>query len=106
MDDYNIPDDLLGLFKGDPQTYHIYDSDTDMDNIAAMILFLDCVGVNSDYVEVDDGTQVILSHEDFPYHICIDSYGHGDFSRHAFDVSRIKNDGSGADFIPPLDIEE
>ena len=85
MSEYNIPDDADELFANGEAHYEIRDYDRECDNIGAMILFLECVGVPEEFVVEDDGTQVTLSNGTVT--LCIDSGGLGDFFSHGFDVT-------------------
>ncbi len=89
MSDWNIPEKWEQLFSEEPQTYHIYDYDYSCNNIESMALFLESLEVPQDALVVDDGTRVILKHDNYPYSVCIDSYGHGDFDRHGYDITRV-----------------
>jgi len=85
MSEYNIPSDTKELFENGESQYNITDRDQSGDNIFAMTLFLESVGVPDNMIEVDDGTQVVLF--DGEKRIVIDSGGLGDFHLHGYDVS-------------------
>jgi len=82
---YNIPGSVEELFANGESNYSITDPDEPGDNIFAMGLFLECVGVPGEMVELDDGTQVTLF--DGKTRLVIDSGGLGDFHLHGFDVT-------------------
>lgn len=87
-----IPNNIKELFDNKDNVYYIIDYDLpEMDNIESMQYFLDnidCIYDNN--IEVDDGTQVVLTHEDYPYKIQIDAGGVGDFFSHMFEVTVIE----------------
>lgn len=83
--EYNLPEDIDALFQNVPESYHIFDRDHPGDNIFAMNLFLDCIGVPVEMVEEDYGTQVTLNNGH--KRIVIDSGGRGDFHLHGYEVS-------------------
>jgi hypothetical protein len=85
MTDYCIPENTSELFANGDKSYHIKDRDQAGDNIFAMNLFLECVGVPSEIVECHDGTQVTLF--DGRTRMVIDSGGLGDFHLHGYDVT-------------------
>lgn len=85
---YDIPENAAELFANGERSYSICDHDQSGDNIFAMNLFLECVGVPSKMVECDDGTQVTLF--DGETRIVIDSGGLGDFHLHGYDVTIIE----------------
>lgn len=82
---YDIPESVDELFENGESSYSITDPEQSGDNIFAMNLFLECVGVPSEMVECDDGTQVTLF--DGKRRIVIDSGGLGDFHLHGYDVT-------------------
>lgn len=88
---YEIPNNFTELFnevdEHESMSYRIinYNKGMDMDNIASMQHFLDCIGIPEDYIEEDYGTQVIISHPEYIGRIVIDSGGLGDFFSHGFD---------------------
>jgi len=82
---YYIPADVDELFANGRAQYEIYDRDQAGDNVFAMDLFLECVGVPEEMIEEDEGTQVILN--DGVTLLCIDSGGLGDFYHHGYDVT-------------------
>lgn len=87
-----IPNNIKELFDNKNNVYYIIDYYLpEMDNIESMQYFLaniDCIYDNN--IEVDDGTQVVLTHEDYPYKIQIDAGGIGDFFSHIFEVTVIE----------------
>lgn len=87
-----IPNNIKELFDNKDNVYYIIDYYLpEMDNIESMQYFLDnidCIYDNN--IEVDDGTQVVLTHEDYPYKIQIDAGGLGDFFSHMFEVTVIE----------------
>jgi len=87
MSDWNIPGSVSELFANGSASYSICDPGYPGDNVYGMRLFLDSVGVPSDMIELDDGTQVTLF--DGQKRLVIDSGGLGDFHRHGFDVTEV-----------------
>ena len=85
MSEYCIPENVAELFANGESSYSITDPDESGDNIFAMNLFLEAVGVPSEMVEEDLGTQVTLF--DGKTRIVIDSGGLGDFHLHGYDVT-------------------
>lgn len=85
MVSYDIPENVAELFANGTRQYSICDYDQPGDNIFAMQLFLSCVNVPNDLIELDDGTQVFLFNG--TTRLVIDSYGLGDFDRHGYDVT-------------------
>ena len=84
-DVYEIPESVEELFNNGERSYSITDPEQSGDNIFAMNLFLECVGVPAEMVECDDGTQVTLNAG--KRRIVIDSGGLGDFHLHGYDVT-------------------
>lgn len=96
---YEIPGSVKELFT-DESSYRIIDRDAgEMDNIEAMRYFIESVGISSDHILLDDGTQVHFWHPEFSYHIVIDSSGLGDFYSHDYDVTRV----DFSDYLKELD---
>ena len=87
---YIIPGDVAELFATGEAQYEIRDPEQSGDNVFAMNLFLELLGVPDEMVEVDDGTQVILN--DGTTRLCIDSGGLGDFHLHGYDVTVLGED--------------
>lgn len=91
MSEWAIPGDADELFaNGGDHSYEIRDRDYPCDNVESMRLFLDAVGITADMVEIDGGTQVVIT--DGTKRLRIDSGGLGDFHLHGFDVTDITND--------------
>ena len=86
-----IPNHIKELFENKDNVYDIIDYNLPaMDNIESMQYFLDNIdGITDNNIEVDDGTQVILTHEDYQYKLQIDAGGFGDFFSHVFEVTII-----------------
>lgn len=91
---YEIPDNIANLFKevngnGGILSYRIinYTERMSMDNNESMQHFIESVGITTDYIEEDLGTQITLIHPDYDKRIVIDSGGLGDFYSHGFDCS-------------------
>ncbi len=94
---YEIPNSVKEMFEQGENSYRIIDySIQEMDNIQSMQHFLDCIGVTSDNVEVDDGTQIVIVHPDFDHKLVIDSGGLGDFYSHGYDVTLYSETNSSA----------
>jgi hypothetical protein len=92
MAEYNVPATVKELFENKEASYSIIDYDiNEMDNNESMIYFLEMLpDLTDEMIKIDDGTQVILKHPDYDYKLCIDSGGLGDFHRHGYDVSIVK----------------
>jgi len=88
MHEWNIPNNVKELFSNGDQSYSIRDTDYSGDNIYAMGLFLDNVGIPEEMIETNDGTQVILF--DGKTRLCVNSGGLGDFHLHGFEVTVLK----------------
>lgn len=86
---YEVPGSVKELFENGETSYRIinYDPSMEMDNIQSMQHFCETVGISEDYIETDDGTQIVIKHPDFENKLVIDSGGLGDFFSHGFDVS-------------------
>lgn len=91
---YEIPDNIENLFEevnanGGILSYRIinYADGMNMDNNESMRHFIESVGITTDYIEEDVGTQITLIHPDYEKRIVIDSGGLGDFYSHGFDCS-------------------
>lgn len=84
-----IPGSLSELFDNGESSYRIidYSSDMEMDNVQSMQYFLDAIGVCSDDIVSDGGTQVVLKCEGYEQDMVVDSRGLGDFFSHGFDVT-------------------
>ncbi len=89
---YRIPGDVDELFANGEAQYQICDPDHPGDNLFAMELFLESVDVPEQFIEEDDGTQVVLSNGSA--RLCIDSYGLGDFHLHGYDVTVMEADNA------------
>jgi len=85
MNEYDIPDNVNSLFANGEHSYHIFDSKQSGDNIFAMQLFVECVGIPNKMIEIDDGTQITVFNGE--KRIVIDSGGLGDFHLHGYDVT-------------------
>ena len=86
LEQWNIPADYDALVaEGDAQ-YSILGVET-ANNMDSMCRFIEAVGIPGDKVEVDDGTQVVLTHPDPGKIIVIDAVGLGDFYDSGFDVA-------------------
>lgn len=85
---YEIPNSLKEMFEQGENSYRIIDySINEMDNIESMQHFLNCIGATSENIETDDGTQVVVKHQDFEHKLVIDCGGLGDFYSHGYDVT-------------------
>lgn len=84
-----LPGSLREVFENKECIYKLNQDyrEPDMDNIESLRWFLEYLSVHSDSIEVDDGTQVILIHNDFNYKIVIDSSGAGDTHSHLYEVT-------------------
>lgn len=84
---YDIPESVDELFANGEENYSITDPEQSGDNVFAMRLFLECVGVPDDMVESDYGTQVTLFNG--KRRLVVDSGGLGDFHLHGFQVTEL-----------------
>ena len=85
---YDIPETVEELFSNGEAAYSITDPEQPGDNIFAMRLFLDLVGVPDGFIEIDDGTQVTVF--DGETRLVIDSGGLGDFHLHGFTTTVVE----------------
>lgn len=85
---YEIPETVKELFEQGENSYRIINYETEMDNIQSMAHFIECIGATEDNIETDDGTQIIMKHEDFDFMLVVDSGGLGDFYSHGFDITK------------------
>jgi hypothetical protein len=83
---WDIPDNYDWLVAGGDAQYSIRGVET-QDNMDSMRRFVEAVGIPSDKIEVDDGTQIIVTHPDPTKIIVIDAGGLGDFFDSGFDVA-------------------
>jgi len=85
---YEIPNSVQHMFEQGETSYRIVDyTIQEMDNNQSMQFFLDCIGATEDNIETDDGTQIVIKHENFNHKLVIDSGGLGDFYSHGYDVT-------------------
>lgn len=85
---YEIPESVKEMFELGNNSYRIIDyTIQEMDNNQSMQYFLECIHATSDNIEINDGTQVVITHPDFSEKLVIDSGGLGDFYSHGYDVS-------------------
>lgn len=89
MSEYSVPGDVAELFANGEDSYEIRDPEQSGDNIFAMTLFCEVVGIPEDMIVTDDGTQIIVT--DGNKTLCIDSCGLGDFHLHGYSVSEIES---------------
>lgn len=66
---------------------YFFIEDEPMDNVESMRVFLQ--SIPDENIVLDDGTQVILQHEDYDFHVQVDSGGGGDFHLHVFDLTQL-----------------
>ncbi|MCA1029328.1 hypothetical protein LCM23_25275 [Cytobacillus kochii] len=95
---YEIPETVEQLFdevenNGGVYSYRIidYTDGMNMDNNESLRYFIECVGITSDLIEEDYGSQITLVHPNYKQCIVIDSGGLGDFYSHGFDCSTTEN---------------
>ena len=86
---YEIPGSIKELFDNGENSYRIidYNRSVGMDNIASLCYFMECVGINRENVECNDGTQAVIKHDDYDFKLVINSGGLGDFFSHGFYVT-------------------
>lgn len=91
---YEIPFNIEQLFDDvyENEGYHFYriidySEDLYMDNNQSMEYFVECVGINSEYIIEDSGTQILLKHPKYKKLIMIDAGGLGDFYSHSFECN-------------------
>jgi hypothetical protein len=88
---YEIPSSIIQLFyefEHGESSYKIINENISMDNNESMQHFIDCVGIPTENIENNQGTQIVLSHKDYNYKIVVDAGGLGDFYSNCFDMSR------------------
>ena len=93
---YEIPNSITQMFdefaKGETSYRIINENDNmSMDNNQSMQHFIEWVGIPSEKIEDDEGTQIVVSHEDYNFKIVIDAGGLGDFYSHGFEMSRYED---------------
>lgn len=91
---YEIPFSIEQLFEDvyesdGYQSYRIieYTEGLDMDNNQSMAYFIECVGINEEYIIDNLGTQITLRHPKYKKQIVIDAGGLGDFFSHSFECN-------------------
>lgn len=82
---YNIPENFEELMSNGEENYSIIDESKSGDNIFAIQLFIESVGIPSEMIEDNSGTQITIF--DGEKRLVVDACGLGDFSSHAFQVS-------------------
>ena len=85
-EEWNVPDDFSQMVANGDASYSILGVET-RNNMESMERFIDAVNVPVDKIEIDDGTQVILTHPDPTKVIVVDASGLGDFFDSGFDVA-------------------
>ena len=90
MTEYDIPDNVQQLFANGERSYCIKDPHQSGDNIFALRLFMECVGIPGEMIEEDEGTRATLF--DGTTRLVIDSGGLGDFHLHGYDVTVLANE--------------
>ncbi|GLI82526.1 hypothetical protein ANABIO32_02130 [Rossellomorea marisflavi] len=92
MEIYETPHNIEELFQEvedshGSMSYRIinYTDGMSMDNFQSMQHFIDHVGIHSDHVDEDSGTQVILIHPEYKKRLVIDAGGLGDFFSHGYE---------------------
>ena len=93
---YEIPysiNQLFFEFEHGETSYRIINENDDMimDNNQSMQHFIECVGIPAENIEDNEGTQIVVSHEDYNFKIVIDAGGLGDFYSHGFEMSRYED---------------
>ena len=88
MSQYEIPSCIDELFLNGGANYSIVNyTINDMDNVQSMEYFLNLLDIGEENIDVDNGTEVILSHPDFDFKMRVESGGLGDPHSHSFDVT-------------------
>lgn len=83
---WNIPGDYAALIVAGECQYSILGVETH-NNSDSMNRFVEAVPGLADKIEVDDGTQIIVTHPDPAKMVTIDAHGLGDFFDSGFDVT-------------------
>lgn len=98
---YDLPGDVDELFANGEYHYEIRDAEQSGDNIFAMKLFIEAVGIPEAMIVADYETQIIVDNGE--RQLRIDSYGLGDFHLHGYDVTVVaEGDKIGAaPYLPP-----
>jgi phage pi2 protein 07 len=86
-----LPNTVEELFEKGENQYRYYSEDS-LDNNWSMDWFIKSIGL-SEFIILNEGTQIVLHHPKYSYDLQIDAGGLGDFYSHKFDVS-ICNDVS------------
>jgi len=94
---YEIPFNINQLFddvrKNDGHySYRIIDYSNEMDDKQSTNYFVEIVGINSEHIVEDYGTQILLKHPKHKNLIVINSVGLGDFYSHKFECKWIEDD--------------
>lgn len=94
MTEWNIPSSYDELVLVGETQWSILGVETH-DNMHSMSRFVEAVPGLGDKIEVDDGTQVVVTHPDLTKVIVIDAGGLGDFWNSGFDVTVVERSETG-----------
>lgn len=90
-----MAEEIFATIQNDPNgASYDFTTEQDMDNIASMHHFIEEHDLG-DFVKEDDGTLVILEHDDYDFCVALDSYGLGDFFTHGIGASRLTDEETG-----------
>lgn len=87
---YEVPYSTKEIFENKNATYKIINYKMELDNIQALQHFVEIVGIKSEDIVEDNGTEIIIKHDDYDYLAVIDSSGLGDFYSHQYEVKFVK----------------
>lgn len=97
-EEWNIPENFDRLIVlGDAQ-YSILGVET-RNNMDSMQRFVEAIPIPADKIEIDDGTQIIITHPDPSKIIVVEAHGLGDFFDSGFDVTVVPREGSCAEIV-------
>ena len=87
-----LPKSIEEMFENKEFQYTYFSEDS-LDNNWSMDWFIKAIGL-SEFIILNEGTQIVLHHPNYNYDLQIDAGGLGDFYSHTFDVS-VCNDLEG-----------
>jgi hypothetical protein len=83
-----LPRSINELFATGETEYRITTDDA-MDNVQAIVFFLDHIGAELANVVSDDGTRVTLKCDGYDHQLVVDAAGLGDSFNHKFVISKL-----------------
>lgn len=89
FDDNLTVTDIFETVKNEKSAVYDFDTEECMDNICAMGDFVNAY-IPEENMDLDDGTQCFIVHEDYDFMIVLDCGGRGDFNTHRVDATWYK----------------